>query len=154
MTRNEILYVVHSTYYVHLEQKLTLTSYSFFNFLTGQLFHVLVKNKLDFGYIKFESNAEDLAYYFDDKVFTNKSGRSLQNNAYKLKYSCSINNITYFGSNMGDWKFSTKLIDASEPANYISTYATGSNRITFECIRYSEQEKRELMKELWVSLGF
>ena len=55
---------------------------------------------------------------------------------------------------MGNWKFSTKLVDASEPAHYISTYFTGSNRITFECIRYSELEKRELMKELWVSLRF
>ena len=125
-------------------------SLNFISFI-GKLFHILVKDKLDFGYLKFGSSAEDLVYYFDDKVFTSKSGRSLQNNAYKLKYSCSTNNITYFGSKVGDWKFSTKLIDTTEPAHYISTYASKSKRITFECIRYSELSKRDLMKELWVS---
>ena len=91
-----------------------------------------------------------VVYYFDDELFTNQS-RSLQENTYKVKYSCSTNNITYFGSISNQWKFTSKIVDAAVPAHYISTYKFKQYKITFECIRFSELSKRELMKELCVS---
>ena len=110
----------------------------------------MFSNGMDFGYFKFEDDADSVVYYFDDKVFVNKS-RALQGNSYKLKYSCPTNNITYFGGNTDDWKFTSKIVDSEVPAHYMSTYSFKHYKITFECTRFSKLSKKELMKELWVS---
>ena len=103
----------------------------------------------DFGFMKFNPDGQSLIYYFDDDTLKEKA---LKDNAYKLKYSIATNNITFFGSNLGDWKFSSKIMDLSPPIHYISTYSTKFYKLTFECLRYSEPNRKEFMKELLVSI--
>ena len=102
----------------------------------------------DFGFTKFNPDGQSLVYYFDDDILREKA---LKDNAYKLKYSIATNNITFFGSNLGDWKFSSKIVDLSRPIHYISTFSTKFHKLTFECLRYSEPSRQEFMKELLVS---
>ena len=137
-----------------LLEKLFLGQNSFSTFLfniIGQIHHMLNAKPQgsDFGFMKFNPDGQSLVYYFDDDILKEKA---LKDNAYKLKYSIATNNITLFGSNLGDWKFSSKIIDLTPPIRFISTYSTKFHKLTFECLRYSEPNRQEFMKELLVSI--